>query len=147
MRVRKFVADATHELRTPLAAIRGYAELTRRVSDGTLPDDVTYAMSRVESESARMTTLVEDLLLLARLDAGRPLDHSPVDLSRLVVDVLSDAHVAGGEPRLEPRPAGRAGQRARRRAAAASGDREPARRTRAYAHAGRHEGDARAEPD
>jgi two-component system OmpR family sensor kinase len=97
VRVRKFVADASHELRTPLAAIRGYAELTRRVSDGALPDDVAYAMRRVESESARMTTLVEDLLLLARLDAGRPLDHSPVDLSRLVVDVVSDAHVAGGE--------------------------------------------------
>ena len=97
VRVRQFVADASHELRTPLAAIRGYAELTRHVSDGALPDDVTYAMRRVESESARMTTLVEDLLLLARLDAGRPLDHSAVDLSRLVVDVVSDAHVAGRE--------------------------------------------------
>ena len=66
---------------------------------GRLPDDVAYAMSRVESESARMTTLVEDLLLLARLDAGRPLDREPVDLSRLVVDVVSDAHVAGPRPR------------------------------------------------
>jgi two-component system OmpR family sensor kinase len=95
VRVRKFVADASHELRTPLAAIRGYAELTRRVDDGTVSPDIAYAMQRVEAESARMTTLVEDLLLLARLDAGRPLDRSPVDLSMLVVDVVSDAHVAG----------------------------------------------------
>jgi two-component system OmpR family sensor kinase len=90
MRVRQFVADASHELRTPLAAIRGYAELARRV-----PADAPHALNRVESESARMTTLVEDLLLLARLDSGRPLEHAPVDLSRLVVDAVSDAHVAG----------------------------------------------------
>lgn len=95
VRVRQFVADASHELRTPLAAIRGYAELTRRVGDGTVSNDVAYAMGRVESESARMTTLVEDLLLLARIDDGRPLDVNPVDLSILVVDVVSDAHVAG----------------------------------------------------
>jgi two-component system OmpR family sensor kinase len=93
-RVRHFVADASHELRTPLAAIRGYAELTRRV-DGQVPPDVVRAMRRVESESARMTTLVEDLLLLARLDSGRPVDRDPVDLSVLVVDAVSDAHVAG----------------------------------------------------
>jgi two-component system OmpR family sensor kinase len=98
VRVRQFVADASHELRTPLAAIRGYAELTRRV-DAALPPDVVYAMSRVESESARMTVLVEDLLLLARLDAGRPLDDEPVDLVRLVVDAVSDAYVAGPEYR------------------------------------------------
>ncbi|HEX3648731.1 MAG TPA: histidine kinase dimerization/phospho-acceptor domain-containing protein, partial [Pseudonocardiaceae bacterium] len=71
-RVRQFVADASHELRTPLAAIRGYAELTRRSGD-EVPDAVAHAMRRVESESARMTTLVDDLLLLARLDSGRPL--------------------------------------------------------------------------
>jgi two-component system OmpR family sensor kinase len=93
-RVRKFVADASHELRTPLAAIRGYAELTRRVED-PLPDDVAYAMRRVESESARMSALVDDLLLLARLDSGRPIEREPVDLSRLVVDAVSDAHAAG----------------------------------------------------
>ncbi len=69
MRVRKFVADASHELRTPLAAIRGYAELTRRSGD-KVPPDIARAMDRVESESIRMTALVEDLLLLARLDAG-----------------------------------------------------------------------------
>jgi two-component system OmpR family sensor kinase len=94
MRVRHFVADASHELRTPLAAIRGYAELTRRVGDG-VPPDVAHAMRRVESETARMTVLVEDLLLLARLDSGRPLADEPVDLSRVVIDAVSDAHVAG----------------------------------------------------
>jgi two-component system OmpR family sensor kinase len=93
-RVRHFVADASHELRTPLAAIRGYAELTRRVGDG-VPPDVAHAMRRVESEAARMTTLVEDLLLLARLDAGRPLATDEVDLSRLAIDAVSDAHIAG----------------------------------------------------
>jgi two-component system OmpR family sensor kinase len=93
-RVRQFVADASHELRTPLAAIRGYAELTRRSRDA-VPPDIAHAMRRVESESIRMTALVEDLLLLARLDSGRPLEREPVDLSRLVVDVVSDAHVAG----------------------------------------------------
>ena len=93
-RVRQFVADASHELRTPLAAIRGYTELAQRKHD-QLPDDVAHAMSRVESETGRMTQLVEDMLLLARLDAGRPLIREPVDLSRLVVDTVSDAHVAG----------------------------------------------------
>jgi two-component system OmpR family sensor kinase len=95
-RVRQFVADASHELRTPLAAIRGYAELTRRSRD-EVPSDVAYAMSRVESETARMTTLVEDLLLLARLDSGRPLEAERVDLSRLVVDAVNDARIAGPE--------------------------------------------------
>jgi two-component system OmpR family sensor kinase len=94
MRVRQFVADASHELRTPLAAIRGYAELTRRGRDA-VPPDVAHALRRVESESARMSTLVDDLLLLARLDSGRPLDAAPVDLSALVVDAVSDAHAAG----------------------------------------------------
>ena len=70
-KVRQFVADASHELRNPLAAIRGYAELTRR-SGEAIPPDTTYAIGRVESEAARMSTLVEDLLLLARLDAGPP---------------------------------------------------------------------------
>ncbi|MEC3975150.1 sensor histidine kinase [Amycolatopsis sp. H20-H5] len=93
-RVRQFVADASHELRTPLAAIRGYAELTRRSAE-QVPPDIAFAMSRVESESARMTTLVEDLLLLARLDSGRAVVHEPVDLSRLVADAVADAHVAG----------------------------------------------------
>ena len=93
-RVRQFVADASHELRTPLAAIRGYAELTRRRA-AALDPDTAHALSRVESEAARMTTLVEDLLLLARLDSGRPLEHEPVDLSRLVIDAVSDSRAAG----------------------------------------------------
>jgi two-component system, OmpR family, sensor kinase len=95
-RVRQFVADASHELRTPLAVIRGYAELTRRGRDA-VPPDVAQAIHRIESESARMTTLVDDLLLLARLDAGRPLDAGPVDLSRLVVAAVGDAHAAARE--------------------------------------------------
>lgn len=93
-RVRQFVADASHELRTPLAAIRGYAELSRRTRS-TVPQEVAHVLRRVESEAQRMTTLVEDLLLLARLDAGRPLIQEPVDLTMLVVDAVSDAHAAG----------------------------------------------------
>ncbi len=93
-RVRQFVADASHELRTPLASIRGYAELSRR-SPELVPPDVAYALRRVESEAVRMTSLVEDLLLLARLDSGRPLEHEPVDVSRLLVDAVGDAHAAG----------------------------------------------------
>lgn len=93
-RVRRFVADASHELRTPLASIRGYAELTRRGGQ-RLPADVAHALSRVESEAIRMTGLVEELLLLARLDDGRPSARVPVDLSRLLVDAISDAHAAG----------------------------------------------------
>lgn len=93
-KVRQFVADASHELRTPLASIRGYAELTRRGGD-TLPPDVVHAIGRVESEAARMTSLVEDLLLLARLDEGRDLESRSLDLSRLLIDAVSDAHAAG----------------------------------------------------
>ena len=93
MRVRQFVADASHELRTPLAAIRGYAELARREEDDT--EAVAHALRRVESESARMTTLVDDLLLLARLDSGRPLSAEEVDLTLVVMDAVSDSRVAG----------------------------------------------------
>ncbi|MFJ7987840.1 histidine kinase dimerization/phospho-acceptor domain-containing protein, partial [Streptomyces sp. NPDC096351] len=93
-RVRQFVADASHELRTPLASIRGYAELTRRGREECGPD-TRHALGRIESEATRMTGLVEDLLLLARLDAGRPLAYEPVDLVPLVVDAVSDARAAG----------------------------------------------------
>lgn len=93
-RVRQFVADASHELRTPLASIRGYAELSRR-TDAQVPAEVAHAMGRVESESLRMQGLVEDLLLLARLDAGRPLERATVDLSMMTIDTVSDARVAG----------------------------------------------------
>ena len=95
-KVRQFVADASHELRTPLAAIRGYAELTRR-GNHDLPEDVVHSLGRVESEATRMTSLVEDLLLLARLDEGRDLESDPVDLSRLLIDAVSDSHAAGPE--------------------------------------------------
>lgn len=93
-RVRRFVSDASHELRTPLASIRGYAELTRLVGHD-LPGDVVHALGRIESESTRMTAIVEDLLLLARLDEGRELERAPVDLTRVLLDAVSDAHAAG----------------------------------------------------
>jgi two-component system OmpR family sensor kinase len=97
-RLRRFAADASHELRTPLSAIRGYAELALR-HPGPVPEEVTHALRRVQSESARMTVLVDDLLLLARLDAGRPLEREPVDLSRLAIETTSDARVARGDHR------------------------------------------------
>lgn len=92
-RLRQFVADASHELRTPLSSIRGYAELFRRGAS-TNPDDLGKAMSRIESESIRMGQLVDDLLLLARLDEGRPLDLQQVDLSELAVDSAADQSAA-----------------------------------------------------
>ncbi|MCY7326265.1 MAG: HAMP domain-containing histidine kinase [Microbacteriaceae bacterium] len=92
-KVRRFVADASHELRTPLTSIRGYAELTRR-GGHELPPDVARSMERIESEAIRMTSLVEDLLLLARLDEGRDLETRPVDLSGILLDAVSDAHAA-----------------------------------------------------
>lgn len=92
-RIRRFVADASHELRTPLASIRGYAELSRRERE-PVPAGITHALSRVESESIRMQGLVEDLLLLARLDSGRPLEREPVDLTMLIINAVSDAHAA-----------------------------------------------------
>ncbi|WP_333774545.1 sensor histidine kinase [Streptomyces sp. IBSBF 3136] len=93
-RVRQFVADASHELRTPLASIRGYAELTRRGREQVGPD-TRHALGRIESEAGRMTLLVEDLLLLARLDAGRPLQFERTDLLPLIVDTVSDSRAAG----------------------------------------------------
>ncbi|WP_353988560.1 sensor histidine kinase [Ruicaihuangia caeni] len=92
-RVRQFVADASHELRTPLASIRGYAELTRRGAD-VLPDDTRHALARIESESVRMTGLVDELLLLARLDAGTELSRHPVDIGALLRDAVADAAAA-----------------------------------------------------
>ena len=97
-RLRRFVADASHELRTPLAGIRSYAELARRSTEA-VPDEVSHALGRVESEAQRMGWLVDDLLLLARLDAGRPLELEDVDLSRLVIEVTNDARVAGPDHR------------------------------------------------
>ena len=92
-RLRRFAADASHELRTPLAAIRGYAELALR-HPGPVPADIEHALRRVESESERMSVLVDELLLLAQLDACRPLAREPVDLTRLAIDATSDARVA-----------------------------------------------------
>jgi|AntAceMinimDraft_5_1070358.scaffolds.fasta_scaffold06578_3 two-component system OmpR family sensor kinase len=91
-KMRRFVADASHELRTPLAAIRGYAELTKKAG-GKLPEDLQKALDRIESESIRMTSLVEDLLLLARLDESGQLEKEPVDLAKIIRDALSDAYV------------------------------------------------------
>jgi two-component system OmpR family sensor kinase len=88
-RMRRFIADASHELRTPLTSIRGFAELYRQ---GALPagPDVDRAMSRVESEARRMGGLVDDLLLLARLDQQRPLERAPVDLVAVVGNLVHD---------------------------------------------------------
>ena len=85
--MRRFIADASHELRTPLASIRGYAELTRRTRAAITPE-VAHALSRVESEAIRMSGLVEELLLLARLDDGRPVAREPVDLTDLLVNTV-----------------------------------------------------------
>ena len=93
-KVRQFVADASHELRNPLAAIRGYAELTRR-SGEDLPPDAAYAIGRVEAEAERMSKLVEDLLLLARLDSGPAIDIAPTDLTEIALNAVSDARAAG----------------------------------------------------
>ncbi|WP_426998194.1 ATP-binding protein [Pseudarthrobacter sp. N5] len=90
-KVRQFVADASHELRTPLTAIRGYTELMRMTEDFT--PDGKKSLARVQSQSERMTTLVEDLLLLARLDEGQPLKLSDVDLTQLVIETVSDEKV------------------------------------------------------
>ncbi|HVB13449.1 MAG TPA: HAMP domain-containing sensor histidine kinase [Candidatus Dormibacteraeota bacterium] len=92
-RMRQFMSDASHELRTPLSSIRGYAELFRHGAKGR-PEDLGKAMTRIESESARMSQLVDDLLLLARLDEGRPLERATVDLSQLAMDAVADASVA-----------------------------------------------------
>ncbi len=91
LQVRQFVADASHELRTPLATIMGYAELARR-SPSYDPGD---ALLKVEEEGVRMRGLVEDLLLLARLDSGRPLASDEVDLTKLALETVEDARVVG----------------------------------------------------
>ncbi|MFC4059904.1 sensor histidine kinase [Planomonospora corallina] len=88
-RLRRFVADASHELRTPVATIRGYAELFRRGA-ATRPEDLAVAMRRIEAEATRMGALVDEMLLLARLEAGRPLERAPVELTALVADAVAD---------------------------------------------------------
>ena len=90
-RMRRFVADASHELRTPLATIRGYGELYR-MGALTTTDQVDDTMRRVEQSAIRMGALVEDLLALARVDEGRPMQMGPVDLTVLAADAVSDLH-------------------------------------------------------
>lgn len=91
--MRRFVADASHELRTPLASIRGYSELSLR--DATLSENSHAALERIQAQSLRMSALVEDLLLLARLDEGTELVYGAVDLTRLAVEAVGDAQAAG----------------------------------------------------
>jgi two-component system, OmpR family, sensor kinase len=102
-RLRQFVADASHELRTPLTSIRGYAELLGR---GGFSDEAgrRKALKRIEEEATRMGGLVEDLLLLAELDQGRPLLAEPVDLRRICADAVGDSNAVphGHRLRLEP---------------------------------------------
>lgn len=101
-KVRRFVADASHELRNPLAAIRGYAELTRPQRPD-LPSETAHALGRIESESERMSRLVEDLLLLARLDADPNLILDDVEASTVVADATADAQAAGPDHDWEVR--------------------------------------------
>ncbi len=92
-RLRSFAADASHELRTPTAAIRAHAELAQR-HPGEVPEPVRRSLARIEAEARRMGSLVEDLLLLARLDAGRALAREQVDLTRVALDAVEDARAA-----------------------------------------------------
>jgi two-component system OmpR family sensor kinase len=94
-RLRRFLADASHELRTPLTSIRGYAELFRRGA-GARPEDLATSMRRIEEEAARMGIMVDDLLLLARLDQGRPMELAPVDLGAIAADAIADARTVNG---------------------------------------------------
>jgi two-component system OmpR family sensor kinase len=89
-KLRRFVADASHELRTPLAAVRAYAELFTRGAS-TRPDDLERSMTGISRESERMSVLVDDLLLLARLDEGRPLEQEPVALDEVVSEAVETA--------------------------------------------------------
>ncbi len=99
-RLRRFIADASHELRTPLAAVRAYAELFERGA-ATRPEDLRRSMSGITRESERMSLLVDDLLLLARLDEGRPLERKPVDLAQLVGEAVDAARVVEPERPIE----------------------------------------------
>src|SRR5256712_1415993 len=89
-RLRRFIADASHELRTPLTSVRGYSEMLRRGAAES-PADADLARRRIEEESVRMSALVDDMLLIARLDQGRPLETKPVDLQAIARDAVDDA--------------------------------------------------------
>jgi two-component system OmpR family sensor kinase len=95
-RLRRFVADASHELRTPVAAVSAYAELFERGAD-TRPEDLARVMTGIRGETARMAHLVEDLLLLARLDESRPIERSEVDLTAVAADAVEAAQAVGPE--------------------------------------------------
>lgn len=95
-RLRRFVADASHELRTPLTSIRGYAELYRRGAADN-PEELALILRRIEEESERMAVLVNDLLLLARLDQGRPLEQARLSFSKVVEDAVADARATQPE--------------------------------------------------
>ncbi len=99
-RLRRFLADASHELRTPLVSIRGYAELFR-LGATQAPGETEKAMRRIEAESARMGTLVEDLLTLARLDQVEERPRQAVDLGRLARDAVDDARAAAPDRDVE----------------------------------------------
>ena len=107
-KLRRFVADASHELRTPLAAVRAYAELFTRGADRR-PDDLARSMTGIGRESERMSLLVDDLLLLARLDEGRPLEREPVDLDEVVAEAVETARTVEPDRPIDAR------RRARRR--------------------------------
>jgi two-component system, OmpR family, sensor kinase len=98
-RLRRFVADASHELRTPLTSIRGYSEMLRRGAAKSRTDS-ELARRRIEEESIRMTGLVDDMLVLARLDQGRPLEQAPVDLTAIAGDALADAHAVAPQRQI-----------------------------------------------
>jgi two-component system OmpR family sensor kinase len=100
-KMRRFVADASHELRTPLTSIRGFAELYRLKDHGEYPEEVTRGMQRIEQEATRMGLLVDDLLLLARLDQERPLRRQPVDLLEIATDTVHDARVTAPDRAIE----------------------------------------------
>jgi two-component system OmpR family sensor kinase len=99
-RLRRFIADASHELRTPLAAVRAYSELFNRGAS-TRPDDLARSMQGIERESQRMGVLVDDLLLLARLDEGRPLECEPVRLDEIAREAVETARTVDPTRRLE----------------------------------------------
>jgi two-component system, OmpR family, sensor kinase len=99
-RLRRFIADASHELRTPLAAVRAYAELFGRGAS-TRPDDLERSMSGITREAERMSLLVDDLLLLARLDEGRPLERKPVDLGAITAEAVDAARVVEPQRSIE----------------------------------------------
>src|SRR4029077_7205442 len=104
-RLRRFVGDASHELRTPLTSIRGYAELFRRGA-ADRPEDLAKAMRRIEEEADRMGSLVDDMLLLARLDQGRPVERQPVDLTRITRDAVDDARAVAPQRPIDYSPNG-----------------------------------------